>query len=157
MAELPLRPNVCMLVLNRERKLLLGQRHGEPGVWQFPQGGVEQDASLQENVLRELTEELGAPREKFRIITRLKSTNEYEWKTPPPAAVGRWRGQSQTFWLVDFSGQDSDFYLCGDHPELQAVRWCSIEEVKSLAEPIRVAGYLGPLKEVEEYLVGLRV
>lgn len=150
---LPLRPNVCMIVLNSAGLIFLGQRHGEAGKWQFPQGGAEPDLSLEENVLRELTEELGAPRDLFAIIKKLNSTHEYEFMRPPDYAKGRWRGQSQTFWLVQFRGADSDINLKAHIPEFDDFKWCTLEEVRKLSEPIRLKGYDKALTEVKDELL----
>lgn len=148
-SPLPFRPNVCMLVYNQSRRLFLGERNGKPGVWQFPQGGAEEGLSPEENVLRELEEELGAAAPLFKIRTQLKSRHEYEFEVVPEYARGKWRGQSQTFWLVEFLGTDLDIVLDRNEPEFMGWRWCTIEEVKALAEPKRVAGYLNPLKELD--------
>lgn len=141
-----------MLIYNPQYRLFLGERANSPGVWQFPQGGVEESSSLEENVLRELQEELGADAEKFRIVTRLQATHQYEFATPPPYAIGRWIGQQQTFWVVKFLGTDRDIQLDRYHPELGAWKWCSSDEVPKVAEPRRLSGYLPALKEFEALL-----
>src|SRR5262245_38788123 len=102
--SLPFRPNVCMLLLNKDNLIFLGERHGNPGVWQFPQGGVEEGLSLEENVIKELHEEVGADKELFKIIKKLNAKHEYDFRTVPEYAKGVWRGQSQTFWAVRFEG-----------------------------------------------------
>ncbi len=149
--HLPLRPNVCMLVYNSEGRLLLGERAGATNVWQFPQGGAEPEFSLEENVLRELEEELGADRKLFSITKKLHATHEYIWQEVPEYYVDKWSGQKQTFWLVQFLGKDEDIKL--DHDELMNWRWCTTQEVKNLAEPKRIAGYLQPLREFEDFLL----
>jgi putative (di)nucleoside polyphosphate hydrolase len=152
-AELPLRPNVCMLLFNSAGKLFLGERAGCPGVWQFPQGGAKKKLTLKQNVLKELHEEVGLSENLLKIENQLEAINEYEFRDPPEYAKDKWRGQSQTFWLVRFLGEDSDIDLnYEDPPEFMNWRWASIEEVKELAEPVRLAGYLAPLLEFEEYL-----
>jgi putative (di)nucleoside polyphosphate hydrolase len=148
--SLPLRPNVCMLVLNQEQRIFVGEREGSPGVWQFPQGGAETNTPLEENVLRELHEELGAEKSRFRIIKKLTATNEYDFSDPPGYAIGKWRGQAQTFWLVEFLGTDADFKLDRYDQEFSDFRWCTIQEVRQLAEPKRLRGYEAALKELEE-------
>lgn len=152
MNELPLRPNVCMLVFNREHKLFLGERAGEPGIWQFPQGGVEPESSLEDNVYRELNEELGLPRKALRIAKKLEALHEYDWSRIPGYAVGKWRGQSQTFWLVEFIGDDTLINLDQPEQEFMAWKWCEIDEVRSLAEPKRLRGYEKPLQEFINFL-----
>lgn len=150
--KLPLRPNVCMLVYNRQGRLFLGERFGEPGHWQFPQGGAEPRYTLRENVMRELREELGLKKRTIGKITKLESTHEYEWRTPPRYAHKKWRGQKQTFWLVEFVGTDSDIDLMSHkEPEFAAWRWCSATEVARRAATFRRAGYRGPLREFLEF------
>lgn len=150
--NLPLRPNVCMIVLNSEGDIFMGERKGEAGKWQFPQGGVEPGLSLEENVLKELSEEIGAKKSLFRIIRKLKATNDYEFLRPPDYAKGRWRGQSQSFWLVDFLGEDSDIDLEAHNPEFMDFKWCSLAEVRKIAEPVRLPGYNRALAEIEAEL-----
>lgn len=152
MNQLPLRPNVCMLVFNRDKKLFLGQRLGEPEVWQFPQGGVQSSVPLEENVIRELNEEMGVRPSSIEIVKKLESTHSYEFQRPPDYAKDKWRGQKQTFWLVSFNGQDSDIDLNTHEAEFMGWKWCTPQEVRQLAEPKRLIGYEGPLKEFEEFL-----
>lgn len=152
MKKLPLRPNVCMLVVNSSGRIFLGERYGEPGVWQFPQGGVEPEYSLKENVLKELHEELGAPKKMFKIIKRLKHRHRYDFRRVPRFAKGKWRGQSQTFWVVRFSGKKADINLDVKNPEFSDFRWCSIKQVRKWAEPLRLPGYEGALKEFEQLM-----
>ena len=150
--KLPLRPNVCMLLYNREGKLFLGERFGEPGHWQFPQGGAESRYTLRQNVLRELREELGLKKGSIGKLTKLKSTHEYEWRTPPRYAHKKWRGQKQTFWLVEFVGTDNDIDLESHKDrEFSTWRWCSATEVKRRAATFRRAGYLPPLREFLDF------
>jgi putative (di)nucleoside polyphosphate hydrolase len=150
MDQLPLRPNVCLLIRNARGELFLGERAGNPGVWQFPQGGVEPGTPPEENVIREAHEELGAPKECFRIVQCLSARHDYDFRVVPECYRGKWRGQSQTFWVVEFLGADSDIQLdrC-DQPELMNWKWCTPEEVKQLAEPLRLPGYLRALAEYQ--------
>ncbi len=146
--ELPLRPNVCMLVVNNDRKLFLGERFGRPGVWQFPQGGIEEGQTPEQAVIRELEEELGVRSDLVSIVTKLQATHQYRYNVTPPFSVGRWAGQSQTFWIVRFVGNDSDIQLDRHEQEFQSFRWCTIKEVEKSAEPIRLPGYKKPLQEL---------
>lgn len=151
MGTLPHRPNVCMLIYNREKLLFLGERSGEPGVWQFPQGGVEPGLNVEENVVKEVCEELGLDREKFRVHKQLKATHTYDFKKPRDYSGTIWRGQSQTFWLVEFLGIDSDIKLDRYEAEFSAWRWCNVKQVREMAEPKRLPGYQDALKEFEEF------
>jgi putative (di)nucleoside polyphosphate hydrolase len=152
--KLPLRRNVCMLVFNKNGKLFLGERAGKvKGKWQFPQGGVEPTLRLKQNVYKELLEELGLQPQHIGKLVKLKARHSYEWDTPPAYARGKWRGQRQTFWLVEFLGKNSDINLEADEePELQSWKWCTPNQVLKLAEEKRIPGYLAPLAEVEPLL-----
>ena len=151
MNTLPLRPNVCLLIKNREGKLFLAERAGSPGIWQFPQGGAEPELTLEENALKEAHEELGVGRAKLRVIKQLRATHSYEFDKAPAYAVGKWRGQAQTFWLLEFVGKDEEIDPSRGG-ELTKWKWCTITEVKELAEPKRLAGYAAALEEVEPLL-----
>lgn len=142
-----------MLLYNSKGQLFLGERNHEAGIWQFPQGGAEPTLTPEENVIKELGEELGVEPSQICITKQLKATHTYDFVTPPPYAVGRWRGQTQTFWLVEFFGQDSDINLNLHSPaEFMSWKWCSPDEVRSLAEPKRLPGYAAALAEFEELL-----
>lgn len=137
-----------MLLFNRKGSLLLGERDRERGHWQLPQGGAEPRYSPRENVIRELREELGIKRRHLGKIIKLSARHEYEWETPPAYGRGRWRGQKQTFWVVEFLGDDSDIDLRSHEvPEFQSWRWCSVNEVKRRVPKFRMVGYRAPLQE----------
>lgn len=152
MINLPYRPNVCMLLHNDAGKLFLGERLGQAGVWQFPQGGIEPGTTPEEAVIRELEEECGIPPALIKIELKLAATHTYDFSTPPAYAVGRWRGQSQSFWVVRFLGHDQEIRLDLHKPEFSGWRWCTPQEVRSMAEPKRVVGYEPALREFENYL-----
>jgi 8-oxo-dGTP pyrophosphatase MutT (NUDIX family) len=112
---------------------------------------VERGASLKENVVRELREELGLRRTTLGKIKKLNSRHSYIWKTIPDYARGRWWGQSQTFWLVEFRGDDADIDLSADsEQEFRRWRWASVTAIRSLAAKERRKGYEAPLKEFLE-------
>ena len=147
------RPNVCILLLNQEGKLFVGERLHEPEHWQFPQGGVDEGSSLEETVLREVHEELGIPATSLRIIRQLQATHSYEWSSIRTYEGQEYRGQSQTFWLVEFLGEDEQIDLQAYEPEFQRWQWVNPEEVLAIADPIRRPGYEEPVREIIEYLL----
>lgn len=149
---LPYRKNVCLLIMNCEQKLFLGERAGSPGIWQLPQGGVSDHGTEAQAALEEAVEELGADRESFTIIKKLMATHRYDFREPPAYAVGKWRGQEQSFWLLSFNGSDNAIDLGKYQQEFSSYCWCSVSEVRLRAEALRLPGYLAPLLEVEAYL-----
>ena len=150
-----LRPNVALLILNRKRELFLGERLDEPGHWQFPQGGVDQGSSLDENALRELKEETGIDPTSCRLVGYLSIVNQYLWSEDRKrglcdAELRPYVGQSQKFCVILFQGEDSEIRLDRHLPiEFQQWRWCPRDEVISLTSIVRRSGYERALEELE--------
>lgn len=154
----PLRPNVCILLFNPKGELFLAERVNTPGHWQFPQGGIEDGDSEHTTVIKELWEECGIKRELVGETHRLTASNSYLWSEVPQFAKGRWKGQRQSFWVVEYLGSDNEIDLiagCGENRvEFSRWCWCSVARVIELAAPIRVKGYEGALGEFLEFWRG---
>lgn len=155
--KLPLRPNVCIVLFNSACEILVGERHGSSGIFQFPQGGIEGDDSLEENALRELKEELSINSSSLRVRKILEATNEYDWTEVPSYAVGRWRGQSQRFVLVEFVGSDDEIIVETENPEFKGFKWCDINDVCNIVEKKRVKGYQLALRETADYFKSFKL
>ena len=61
------RPNVGIIIFNRDGKLLWCKRKAGDG-WQFPQGGIDANEVPEEAIFRETYEEVGITQEKLEII-----------------------------------------------------------------------------------------
>ena len=145
------RPNVCMILFNAAKEILVAERFNQHNVWQFPQGGVEEGLTLEENVVKELEEELSLTAKDIAIRKRLTATHKYEWDVPPSAYKGKYVGQEQSFWLIEVLNPAA-IDVAVDHPEFQQYRWVGVEAVLAVVEPIRIKGYLAPLEEVKQIL-----
>jgi putative (di)nucleoside polyphosphate hydrolase len=161
---LPLRPNVCLMILNKDNQLLIGERLGEPGEWQLPQGGIKDGQSVQEAAFEEAFEELGVEPELFLLERILHYRNNYEWKSIPACYEGVYRGQSQQFAVLRFLGEDSDIQLdrCLTIPELVERgcvqefahwKWIEVRDMTANVMGVRVPGYLGALEELVSHLI----
>ena len=72
--------------------------------------------------------------------------------------MGRWIGQSQTFWAVEFKGVDTEIVLDRDGaPEFQTWRWCALDHIEEVSAPKRRAGYIKALEEFKALVEKLRV
>ena len=143
-SDLPYRPNVGAVLFNRNGLVLVARRadfpnaEGAPGGWQLPQGGTDEGEDPRAAVLRELAEEIGTDR------AEIVGEHE-EWLTydlPPHligrALGGRYRGQTQRWFALRFTGEDADIRLDADpHPEFDAWRWAPLAELPSLAVPFK--------------------
>lgn len=62
------RPNVGIILCNREGQLLWARRVGGMDAWQFPQGGINQGETPEQALYRELNEEVGLTPEQVNIL-----------------------------------------------------------------------------------------
>ncbi|EFH12989.1 RNA pyrophosphohydrolase [Teichococcus cervicalis] len=153
-AELPYRRNVGAVLFHRDGRVLIARRADvAEAAWQWPQGGLDAGEDPAEAVLRELREEIGTA--SARILGEVPEWLNYDL---PPELVGkalrgRYRGQSQKWFALGFTGDESEIRLDQDpHPEFSAWRWAALEEVPeivvSFRQPIyrRVAAAFAPFK-----------
>ncbi len=99
--------------------LLLQRIDWEDIYWKFPQGGVDKGETDIVAINRELYEELGT--NKFKIIRKSKIVNKYDWDPQSVKLAGnRWRGQIQSFFVVEFVGADREIKLS---EEIKNYKW----------------------------------
>ena len=119
------RPNVGIILINKENKVFWGKRVREQS-WQFPQGGIKPSESPETAMFRELFEEVGLLPEHVKILGRTRDWLRYdvpthwvkrEWR-------GAYRGQKQIWFLLRLVGRDNDVFLrATQQPEFDAWRW----------------------------------
>ncbi len=130
--RLPLRQGVGIVLLNGAGLVFVGERLDRPGVWQMPQGGIDEGEEPLKAALRELAEETG-----IRSVTVLRTTPEPLTYDLPPELVsrtwnGRYRGQRQVWFAMRFEGSDDAIDVHGtDHPEFSAWRWMHAKTVQA--------------------------
>jgi len=134
------RPNVGVVLFNRDGLVWLGRRAGTEGPynWQFPQGGVDEGEDLYEAALRELKEETGVS-----SVAPLGNTEGWIAYDFPPEHAGSkimkgWVGQKQAWFALRFIGEDSEIHLEGHHQvEFDAWRWADLEQTPELVIPFK--------------------
>lgn len=149
MNKLPLRDNVCIVLLSSERKLFIAERSDAPGTWQFPQGGVEKEFSEIENAYKELEEETSIKRESVIFKRVLNFINEYEFQDPPKYFKGKFRGQRQRYYVFEFSGEESEINVQEvSLPEFRDWKWVTSDELFVCADPVRLHAYKKVIEEL---------
>ncbi|MEK0446132.1 MAG: hypothetical protein RLZZ399_1453 [Verrucomicrobiota bacterium] len=120
-AEAPrYRLNVAAILRNPEGRILICERLGNPGAWQFPQGGVDAGESLEEALAREIEEEIGVTRDLCRPIAQ---AGPFRYEFGDGRKVKGFHGKDQHFFLVHFSGSPEAIRVDLPNPEFQAYRW----------------------------------
>lgn len=118
------RPNVGIILANPAGQVLWAHRCRGDG-WQFPQGGVKPQETIEQALYRELYEEVGLAESHVRVCGRTRNWLRYdipgEYRRP---AGSRFRGQKQVWFLLRLIGADSDMRLdLSRSPEFDAWRW----------------------------------
>jgi putative (di)nucleoside polyphosphate hydrolase len=127
MASLRYRPNVAAIIKRKDGKIFIGERSNVTGAWQFPQGGVKKTETGREALFRELEEELSLSPMHCRIA---ESKGPYRYLFPPGRTKEGFDGQEQTYFLVEFTGADSNIDVMTEQPEFLQFRWIEPSEFK---------------------------
>lgn len=134
---------VGAVLMNGDGRVFVAKRIDTPGeAWQMPQGGIDEAEEPESAVMRELEEETGT------ALARIVDQTE-DWLTydlPPELRgtlwSGRYRGQKQMWFLLYFTGTDSDIDIhADDRPEFSEWKWTDIEDLPDLIVPFKQAMY----------------
>jgi putative (di)nucleoside polyphosphate hydrolase len=125
MASLRYRSNVGAILKRADGKILIGERSNVADAWQFPQGGVKKSETARKALSRELEEELSLTPEYYRVV---ESKGPYRYVFPPGRTKEGFDGQEQTYFLIEFTGVDSNIDVRTDQPEFLQFRWIEPSE-----------------------------
>ncbi len=144
MTDLPYRPCAGIMLIDRTGRVFVGQRMDSTlEAWQMPQGGIDPGEEPLAAAMRELGEETGIAPEKVELIEAADGDFVYDL---PPELVGkvwkgRWRGQTQRWFLFRFLGEDTDINIATAHQEFRAWRWIEPDDLPRLIVPFKRALY----------------
>ena len=131
---LPYRRNVGAVLFNDAGRVFLARRAGTPDAWQLPQGGIDDGEAPAAAVLRELEEEIGTSRATVLAEHDVWLSYDLPADLVGLAWGGRYRGQTQRWFALRFTGTDADIALDRHaHQEFDAWRWGRLDELPSLA------------------------
>jgi putative (di)nucleoside polyphosphate hydrolase len=122
------RPNVGIVLSNDLGQVLWARRVGGRDAWQFPQGGINEDESLEEALYRELHEEVGLSPDSVQILARTQGWLRYRL----PKRLRRhnstpgFKGQKQKWFLLRMLADDQRVQVdITAAPEFDHWRWVS--------------------------------
>ena len=151
--DLPLRNGVGMVVLNSKNKIFVAKRIDNPkNFWQMPQGGVDKDENYYEAALRELKEETS--------IVSVKLVKEIEKKLTyilPDHLLGiiwkgKFKGQTQKWFIMRFEGDESEINIKTKHPEFLDWKWIDLEDLTKIAVNFKLNVYTEIKEELKKVL-----
>lgn len=145
------------MMINAEGEVFVGKRidNQEGDWWQMPQGGVDEGEDLDKAMLRELSEETGVSPRHLQIVHRLEDELYYDL---PPELVGKlwkgkYKGQRQTWYLVRFTGEDSEIDLeAHQHPEFCDWKWVDPDLLPELIVPFKRQVYETVVERLKPYI-----
>jgi len=128
---------VGIVVVNKERKVLIARRIDLPEVWQFPQGGIEADEEIIAAAKRELYEEVG-----IKDIKVLQVADELITYDFPPELRKKYLGQKHRWVMVEFLGDDKEIsFDKGDKPEFSDFRWVEFRQAVAMMTGFKKPAY----------------
>ncbi len=152
---LPYRPCVGVMLVNRTGGVFAGQRLDNLGdAWQMPQGGIDPGEEPEAAALRELGEETGIPPALVEVVARMPDPIAYDLPLDlvPKLWKGRYRGQTQIWFLMRYLGSDAQVKIETDHPEFRAWRWVAPDELLAKIVPFKQATYAAVIRAFEAHL-----
>lgn len=141
---LPYRPCVGIVLMNRAGGVFAGQRIDNTAeAWQMPQGGIDPGESPRDSALRELGEETGIRPDLVEVLAETPDWIRYDLPHDlvPKIWKGRFRGQTQLWFLMQFLGEDTDVDIRTPHPEFRAWRWVAPDALIDMIVPFKRATY----------------
>lgn len=153
-ALLPYRPNVGLMVLNSEGRVFTGQRLDYPSfAWQMPQGGIDAGEDEETAAFRELQEETGILPEMVNVLTKSRSLISYDFPLDVANSLGgRFKGQQQRWFLMQFLGTDEYVSIQTEVPEFAAWKWMPVNELLDNIVPFKRSVYEQVINEFSEHL-----
>ena len=152
-SKLPLRKGVGIVLLNNENKVFVAKRIDNPkNFWQMPQGGVDENENYYEAALRELKEETS--------IASVKLIQEIDKKLTyilPDHLIGiiwkgRFKGQTQKWFVMRFIGNESEININTKNPEFLDWKWIDLEDLTKIAVNFKLDVYRNLKQEVSKIL-----
>ena len=145
--NLPYRSGVGIVVLNRDNKVFVAKRIDNPkNFWQMPQGGVNKNEDYLSAAYRELEEETSI--KSVELISELDGLITYDlpdhllgiiWK-------GKYKGQTQKWYLMRFTGNEEEINIKTKHPEFLEWKWVELDQITDLVVKFKLELY----KEVKD-------
>jgi len=151
--NLPLRKGVGIVVLNPENKVFVAKRIDNPkNFWQMPQGGVDKDENYYEAALRELKEETSIISVEFIHEIDKKFTYILPDHLIGIIWKGKFKGQTQKWFVMRFIGNELEININTKHPEFLDWKWIDLDDLPKITVNFKLNVYKNVKQEVKKIL-----
>ena len=151
--DLPLRTGVGIAVLNSKNKVFVAKRKDSPfDKWQMPQGGIDLNETPLVAMKRELEEETSI--KNFKVLEEFNQWLEYELPENLIGKIwnGKYRGQKQKWFIVRFTGEESEININTKHPEFIEWKWIEMNLLPNLIVNFKKHVYRDVLVELKKFI-----
>ena len=149
--DLPYRPAVGMMLLNRQGLIFAGKRIDQTQeAWQMPQGGIDAGEDPKTAALRELEEEIGT--RNVKVLREHPHWLLYDLPSHLVGSVwdGKYRGQRLKWLALRFLGKNSEITVATAHAEFSEWQWVKSAELLRLVVPFKREVYAAALAEFDD-------
>ena len=150
---LPYRPCAGIILLNSDNHVFVARRiDTKAETWQMPQGGIDPGENPRQAALRELEEEIGTNH--VEILAESQGWLNYDLPDHLIGVLwgGKYRGQTQKWFAMQFLGDDADINLETTHPEFLDWKWVTPNDLPELIVPFKQQLYRDLLEEFNTIL-----
>ena len=116
------------------------------------QGGIDPGEEYFSAALRELKEETSI--ESVELIKEIDGTTTYELPNNLLGIIwkGKYKGQTQKWFLMRFNGIESEINLKTNHPEFLEYKWIDLEKITDVVVKFKLDVYEIIKKRVKEII-----
>jgi len=152
-SNLPLRKGVGVVLLNKNNQIFVAKRIDNPkDFWQMPQGGIDKGENYLEAALRELKEETSI--KSVEVIQEIQDEITYNLPDSLLGIIwkGKYKGQTQRWFIMRFLGNDNEINLKTKHPEFLEWKWVDIENITDKVVDFKLHVYEKIKKELKNLI-----